>query len=398
MKFKLIKQVALSSLCSLSLLYICARHFASRPSGATTGPAGGAPNGTSAREFRPELRLSNRVIDGVSESGDRLMASSSQLLQNLSFPIQPTRRLECAPGGSKAGPIQAASRQLLIVVNSKWSNFERRRRIRSGWLSAEQLEDGLCKFSEQRGERAPLWRVDVAFAIGNSPGAQTELDARVLEESSRHKDILLIKLDEHYRSMSLKHLSIFKWILGSARFGPDTLVLKCDDDAHVNLELLMELSAAWLAAQGQWERTGQNWIMCARFPANTRVLRRRDQKWALARSEFHFDTFPAYCSGLAYLAPRRLLGRLWRLAQALLWDSGARSYRRPLWVDDVFVTGVLPASLADGLRVGRLNAHFCYSSAQYSRRAQLGLPCAVAELPPATLPLVAPPPPSHRKR
>lgn len=116
--------------------------------------------------------------------------------------------------------------------------------------------------------------------------------------------------------------------------------------------------------------------MCAQFGEHSRVQRQSNNKWQLSRQEYLYDTYPAYCSGLAYLAPAVLLRRLLQLAQLDLWDESTRTYRRPLWVDDVYITGILLASLADKARVHRLNAHFCYTRAQQSSR---GHDCVVSE-------------------
>lgn len=374
--------------------------------------------------FEAEFKLTNGEIDKLSDTSQREVMSSRDLLNlvKLTYVIEPTSQVKCAPNDGNG-------LRLLIVVNSRWSNSRRRQRLRSDWLNKVAIGKAACL-----SHSSWLDRVEFAFVLGEAGSNETSSsNQRAIEwEANRYGDLLVLGglLDE-YRSLSLKHLSLIKWIIQTtdpASMGK-TLVLKCDDDASIDLsQLLDRLPSSWPGGSGggggdlgglvdiggarrSFDETGEqvirqmpaNWIMCARFPAHTRVIRRPDRKWRLSKLEYPFDTFPAYCSGLAYLAPLSLLRRLLilahqlhtkerlqvvegasALAAAAAAAASEKNWRRqaqvrPLWVDDVYVTGVLAASLADPLEVIRLNAYYCYTMALQSRRAKLGAPCMVSE-------------------
>lgn len=420
------KQVAFIALCSSCLLLILVQDLTSlfkrsRQFGAhsnetrtTSETKQETIEDAQFGPFKERFLLTNSEIDKLGETSYRQVIETRNLLHliELSYPIEPSSSVECdrerKPPGDEPGW------RLLVMVNSKWSNTKRRQRVRASWLNKAALERAACRLP---GRPA---RIEFAFVLGE-PDEEEEETSRIsnrqaiITESNKHRDLLVLGgLADEYRSLSLKHLSMFKWLIErQAASGCRSLVLKCDDDANVDLnQLLRKLEPASALAQTSGsahllydspvpapaseldtfpeqapitERS--NWIMCARFAAHTRVIRRPDRKWRLSKHEYPFDTFPAYCSGLAYLAPLGLLKRLLVLAH-LLHTKEARERKEadqhamgPLWVDDVYVTGVLAASLADPLEVVRLNAHFCYTMALQSRRAKLGAPCMVSEEP-----------------
>lgn len=505
--------------------------------------------------------FSIKEIDEFSEKSElmkRMLTNetSSQLLNlsNLTFLIEPNQSVDCR-SIDYSNNYQQEGLKLIIVVNSKWSNFERRRRVRDGWLNVDKINEQICQYqlnslNHSGGELKKKWRlkksgkllfirrVEYLFALGKpSPADEVNklssqraelrhklrnramkhdheaadtaahdddanrlmmmIDAPILNESNEFKDLLVINLHEEYRSMSIKHLSIFKWLLKShyniqqhqssqssrnikqqdktstgsmydqikkqlsyyekrGQFKVvdealnSTLVLKCDDDADINLAQLIEfyyqdrmnfveklspLNELFIDDYELSSLTGDDdgsdndndkqisdnnvdsssssfiekhddddddqedrktatkvqrdlnwWIMCAKFPQDTKVYRHGSgsgqNKWQITRSEYHFDTYPAYCSGLAYLAPLSLLKRLFFLSHILLWDENSKNYSEPFWVDDVFITGILFSSLIESerARIVRLNAHFCYTRAHQSRRLKLNAPCMVSEV------------------
>ena len=60
---------------------------------------------------------------------------------------------------------------------------------------------------------------------------------------------------------------------------------------------------------------------------------RDDPKWAVSRSDFPDDVYPPYCSGIALLLSVDVVLALSRIASRVA----------QFWVDDVFLTGLLPA-------------------------------------------------------
>ena len=72
-------------------------------------------------------------------------------------------------------------------------------------------------------------------------------------------------------------------------------------------------------------------VLC-RIWYNMHVLR-VDPKWAVSKSEFSADVYPPYCSGIALVLSLDVVLALSRIASRVAF----------FWVDDVFLTGLLPA-------------------------------------------------------
>ena len=73
-------------------------------------------------------------------------------------------------------------------------------------------------------------------------------------------------------------------------------------------------------------------MLLCRIWFTMRVLR-VDPKWAVAKSDFPDDVYPPYCSGIALVMSLDVALVLSRIASRVAY----------FWVDDVFLTGLLPA-------------------------------------------------------
>lgn len=420
--------------------------------------------------FRPKYEFSNEAIEKLIESAN--YTKSILLIDSTNgadFVIEPKGKsyFECDNDNNNADSLT-----LLIVVNSKWNNFNRRKRLRSSWLNRNNLNEQICNISRYNNNNnnllgAPsIGRVQYLFAVGKSNNNIYEEESfsdklssnsnsnssdninksnrnndlsmmKISLESKVNQDILVLNLLESYKSMSFKHLKLIKWILLRwSMKGKDfnlnkTLILKCDDDALVNIRQIInfyneqikitayshsilndenenenkkfsilfneksssspiildtnnieEFSSSLSLIKNNLKspiRVNSNWFMCATFPENTLVLRKQKIKWRLTKREYNYDTFPSYCSGLAYLAPIKLLQRLYVIAQELMLRPD-KDIARPLWVDDVFITGIVAASLKDRITYIHMNNRFCYNQNDITNRAIFGSPCMVTEL------------------
>lgn len=350
--------------------------------------------------FKPQFKFNNKQLDLIANSSEWEQSLESDELvpgmdKRVRFLREPRLALEC--------PRSRANETLVILVNSAAWNWRRRQRMRDSWLSNARLLEQVCWRPANR-----IARIELLFSLADVPeenrenggplredwSAKKEADARKSNPSrsaSRNEqslDLLKLDLNESYKSMSLKHLAALKFVIKRARRRRNdtcyphsqTLVLKCDDDLELQLGQLLELRERHLALGRQLDFES-NWMMCAAFEAGAPVLREPARKWRLSEREFPFARFPAYCSGLAYLAPIKLLERLLVVASQLAGRS-ERGEWRPLWVDDAFVTGILVSSLADPLERLALNGYFCYTRAQRLHRAasSSAIKCMGAEL------------------
>uniref|UniRef100_A0A1I8IFM3 Kinase n=2 Tax=Macrostomum lignano TaxID=282301 RepID=A0A1I8IFM3_9PLAT len=129
---------------------------------------------------------------------------------------------------------------------------------------------------------------------------------------------------EHYRNMSLKHLSVYEWMIlhcQSAQY-----LAKVDDDTFTDVVHL----AAFL------QHSPPDGFYCSntRGAKPQRLRRGPKAKWAVNRAEFAAARYPAYCEGFGYAV------RASRLPDLYLCSLFSKFF----WIDDVYVTGVLAAA------------------------------------------------------
>ncbi|PAA78067.1 hypothetical protein BOX15_Mlig027891g3 [Macrostomum lignano] len=196
---------------------------------------------------------------------------------------------------------------LLTAVHSNAKNFNRRATIRRTWGSLRYVGAN---------------RLQLVFFLGlpGNPEHQAEIDA----ESRRHRDIVQLDYREHYRNMSLKHLSVYEWMIlhcQSAQY-----LAKVDDDTFTDVVHL----AAFL------QHSPPDGFYCSntRGAKPQRLRRGPKAKWAVNRAEFAAARYPAYCEGFGYAV------RASRLPDLYLCSLFSKFF----WIDDVYVTGVLAAA------------------------------------------------------
>jgi len=144
-----------------------------------------------------------------------------------------------------------------------------------------------------------------------------------------------------------------KW--ASEHCAEATYVLKADDDAFVDVEQLRRLllrsfgtpassSSAPSASVAGEDAT----LACSVQPDGGRV--QRTGKWAASRRQYAGETYPAFCSGLAYVLKPSLARRLLDAADAVPF----------FWIDDVYVTGLV--ARAAGVRHFYLNLRYTHDA------------------------------------
>ncbi|XP_047476435.1 lactosylceramide 1,3-N-acetyl-beta-D-glucosaminyltransferase A-like [Penaeus chinensis] len=202
--------------------------------------------------------------------------------------------------------------QVIAYVHSAISRVQERQETRSTWANATASGLG----------------VDIAavFMVGRAKGERER--QIVQEESQRYHDIIQVRMQhhdsrqgdyvDHYRQLSLKALSSLAWVQHHCPQVPWTL--HADDDVFIDVFLMKgilqdfraETTEAFLC-NSEWSRT------------------QRSGRWAVSHDDFRNDEYPVFCSGAAWVLPTRLLPRLLRASQTAPF----------LWVDDVYITGIL---------------------------------------------------------
>lgn len=215
----------------------------------------------------------------------------------------------------------------LALVHSKANHFRQRQVIRQTWASRPDLirHVFILGLSEQTGPEGTL-------------SVQNLIEA----EQKKYGDLVQGDFVDHYRNLTLKNVMGLKWVdqhcnsaKSSVRF-----VVKSDDDAFIDvIQLRNFIERTWPAGPSV------DTLVCN---VHEDALVQRTGKWAVSPQEYPSKTYPPFCSGLAYVMRPQLASKLYR----------ASSRIPPLWVDDVYVTGVLAASV--NVRHFYLNLRFTH--------------------------------------
>lgn len=198
----------------------------------------------------------------------------------------------------------------LALVHSKANHFRQRQVIRQTWASQRDL-------------------IRHVFLIGlaDQTGLEGTMDVQSLLESenAKYNDLVQGEFIDHYRNLTYKNLMGLKWVgqyCPSVRF-----VLKSDDDAFIDVVQLKKF------IERTWPSGPSAETLICNVHEDAPV--QRSGKWAVSHEEYPSKTYPAFCSGLAYVMRPELANKLFRWANKV----------PALWVDDVFVTGILAASV-----------------------------------------------------
>lgn len=120
---------------------------------------------------------------------------------------------------------------LIIIILSAPNNIEKRKSVRETWLK-------LYRPNHERHDH-DQFKVRHYFTIG-SLGLNTNHMRQLDLEQSQNKDILLVPMYDHYKNLTEKVKSVFKWLDEQIDYGLGfEYVLKCDDDSFVNLNALI---------------------------------------------------------------------------------------------------------------------------------------------------------------
>ncbi|CAL8098807.1 unnamed protein product [Calicophoron daubneyi] len=206
--------------------------------------------------------------------------------------------------------------KILLVVHSNCKNRHRRELIRTTWGSLK---------------RVGSQRIATLFFVGRTKHAED--DELLSEESEKYRDIIQRDFIEDYHNMTRKHLTVMEW-LSSGNCKSVKNIVKVDDDTFVDVfHLVRFLSSSDM-------KLDKGFYCSATTGAKpSRPGTSKSSKWEISKSEFVGKEFPTYCEGLGYVLNAELVPQLY-------WCS---VFSRPIWIDDVYVTGVL----ADKLKIRR---------------------------------------------
>lgn len=195
---------------------------------------------------------------------------------------------------------------LLILVHSHPAHKERRHAIRETWGRIVRNYDNSAHTS-------------LLFVLGISVSDIDNVKAKT--ESKLYRDIIIGNFTDTYQTLSTKSMFSLQWATtycAEAKF-----ILKTDDDVYLNISRLLTVLQDFYGTKPL--------LMGYRY---NQAPVRRDGPWKVDFNQFAADSFPPYCSGVAYVMSRstalRLLTSYVQLKQKFV-----------LQIEDVFATGVL---------------------------------------------------------
>ncbi|CAG5127535.1 unnamed protein product [Candidula unifasciata] len=147
--------------------------------------------------------------------------------------------------------------------------------------------------------------------------------SRLQEEASIFGDILQENYIDSYRNLSLKSVSILRWVKTVC---PKTkYILKVDDDMYVNIPFLMTTMQEFVT-----ESSPPSAFIIGSMQVNALPKRDPSSKWYTSYSVFQEERYPDYVSGPSYV--------MTSAAAVLLYEATLRVAR--FWLEDVYITGL----------------------------------------------------------
>ncbi len=199
----------------------------------------------------------------------------------------------------KANSLCNPEAKIVILVTSNAPNVEARRAQRNAYAAQFLWEE----FKAQR-----------FFLVAQSSNEGTMQN--ILHES----DSLVGDFQESYKRLYLKNLLGLTWAVSNCP-GAE-MIVKMDDDIAVDFPRLIRHAEKDRGSLAGWLHSKME-------------ARRKSSKWAVDRSEFGADIYPDFVSGWAYVLSIDA-------AQKII--EAATLAASHLWIDDVWITGILRAS------------------------------------------------------
>ena len=199
---------------------------------------------------------------------------------------------------------------LLIYVHTSPGHTRRRDVIRQTWGN-QLYYNGITRV--------------LIFVMGWDVQTSKEV---ILKESEENHDVIQMDFMDTYFNLSYKGLSALRWINNHCQH--TKYILKTDDDCVVNI---FEVQRQFLLFKPfDVEVENRRHFIACRVLSKSSVI--RSGKWAVRSKEYNDRRYPPYCIGLAYI----MTG-----PAALDMYTASRDVS-VLWVDDAYITGMLPLS------------------------------------------------------
>ncbi|KAK6964313.1 beta-1 3-galactosyltransferase 1 [Biomphalaria glabrata] len=208
--------------------------------------------------------------------------------------------------------VNCSDSKLVVCVEISRANNKTRQTIRQTWGS----------YANVSSKNATL-----IFFLGSehpSTNGSQSVQHFINKEAELYGDILQEDYVDDYKNLSLKSVSILKWV--SLKCPESQFLLKVDDDMYINVPLLVQTLDDIIKSKGKYHPFIVGYSVQGSGP-----IRDPNSKWYAPLSAYKGNSYPRYASGVSYAMTTS--------AAKLLYNA---SLQVPVFsLEDVYVTGIL---------------------------------------------------------
>ncbi|XP_076308594.1 beta-1,3-galactosyltransferase 1-like [Tachypleus tridentatus] len=195
---------------------------------------------------------------------------------------------------------------LLVFVTSGINHFDHRQAIRETWGKELCQKNIVC-----------------VFLLGKT--SNNSLRDLVEKEDATHKDIVQANFVDSYKNLTLKTVSMMKWI--STYCSWTEFVLKIDDDMLINVESMLDFIS--------YIRNESTVAIFGKVARGLKPHHEKNNKWFVPKYMYPHSTYPDFVYGPSYLIHGAL-------ARSIYETSLEEPY---FLLEDVFITGIIASKL-----------------------------------------------------
>ncbi|PRD35197.1 UNVERIFIED_CONTAM: Beta-1-3-galactosyltransferase 2 [Trichonephila clavipes] len=205
---------------------------------------------------------------------------------------------------------QGQKLSVLIAVTSSATHLESRAAIRETWGG----------FAKEKGAK-------VVFFLGIPKNSRYR--TRIWDENTKFHDIIQATFLDTYTNLTLKTISVLKWISEACSFVK--YVLKVDDDMFINVENFLNLTEMKNHSKAIMGELAHEW----------HPVRSSKNKWFTSYTDYPFNVYPDFVFGPSYLLTGDII--------KLLYEESIQM--KTFHLEDVYITGFV----AEKLNIKRIN-------------------------------------------
>ena len=157
-------------------------------------------------------------------------------------------------------------------------------------------------------------------------------------EQCHYKDVLTVDVLENYYNLTWKKMEALEYLVKSDL--DFEVVLKTDDDAFINVQLILEWLPDTLSLAYKKVNSSVRPFYSGNCPLSSSPIRDSSSKWYLPPKDYPPDTFPRFCFGTAYFLSQDLIKAMLKLHD-LRKTFRLEDIHTALLIND---TGLVPAS------------------------------------------------------